>query len=153
MKLFGAIICELLGNSEWTNKILSKYKDYEGAIDTPGVDPESHKILSLMKDRANSLATRHWANRQNNKESEAFNKSNYQKATDELYPNRVRTRDENNAQFVKDSFKKKQEQQRSRIHDEEGAQFTKSSAEIKQKERQTKIDKAKSFIPKSLRKK
>ncbi len=99
MKALGAIICEIMGDPNWTKRLSDRAAEYEEASKTPTLNYGQSEALRLMSNRARNLAVKsrftpdeakHPSFLTLTKSVNDWKKANegYRKATDELYPNR-----------------------------------------------------------------
>lgn len=91
-KSLGAVICELMGDPNWTNRLNARGKEYEKASQVQGLNRGTSENLSLMGTRAMILAAKNQApDKTDRKELTRM----YNDRTDRLYPERVSRRAEN----------------------------------------------------------
>ena len=102
MNILGAVICELMGDPNWTNRLDEKASKYENASKVQGLSRGTSENLTLMGNRARILAAKnriHEGRRDmgmvsGGPESLKLTRM-YNERTDRLYPERVSRRAEN----------------------------------------------------------
>ena len=103
-KSLGAVICELLGDPKWSDRLRDASNKYGNAARTPELDEASKTKLELMSDRARNLALknrnhtklrkfhlfRNWSKDWDHKSDAHIKTVNYNILTRKLYPERMK---------------------------------------------------------------
>lgn len=56
MKVLGAILCEILNNREWRDRLYKQSREYYKAANTPNLSDKQRQELKFMGSRADNLS-------------------------------------------------------------------------------------------------
>ena len=88
MKSLGAMICELSGNPNWTERLYAARDKYHALADKKGQDESTVRKFKLMGDRANALANKNKMVQIGDNNMKQLADIHYRMLTHKQYPNR-----------------------------------------------------------------